>query len=88
MTRSDGARARWALLLALLVLLGARTARADVGRAVVDRHLANGLRVVVSSDPVGADVSLLVRYDTGARDEPAGLEGLAHLVEHVMFTGS
>jgi predicted Zn-dependent peptidase len=82
---------RHALILAALLpfLLVASAARAGaVGRPVQERRLANGLRVVVSPDPAGVDVSVVVRYDTGARDEPAGLEGLAHLVEHVMFLGS
>jgi predicted Zn-dependent peptidase len=75
--------------LALAAILIAGPARAGgVGRPVVERRLANGLRVVVSPDPTGVEVSVLVRYDTGSRDEPGGMEGVAHLLEHVMFLGS
>jgi zinc protease len=78
---------RRALLLAALILalLAPRPARADFSRPVVERVLPSGLRLVVCPDLAGADVSVMVRYDTGARDEPAGLEGLAHLVEHLLF---
>ncbi len=81
---------RRALLVAvaLTVFCAVRGARAGVARPVHERRLGNGLRVVVSPDPAGVEVSVVVRYGTGARDEPGGLEGLAHLVEHVMFFGS
>jgi len=80
---------RRAWLLALtLSLAAASPARAEVARPVHETRLANGLRLVVAPDPAGTDASVLVRYDTGSRDEPGGLEGLAHLVEHVMFLGS
>jgi predicted Zn-dependent peptidase len=77
------------LVFWLVALLLAAPARAGgAGRPVLDHRLGNGLRVIVSPDLSGVEVSVLVRYDTGARDEPEGLEGLAHLVEHVMFLGS
>jgi predicted Zn-dependent peptidase len=65
-----------------------RAASAQALRPVVARQLGNGLRVVVCPDPAGVDVSVVVQYDVGARDEPEGLEGLAHHVEHLMFSGS
>jgi zinc protease len=77
------------LVFAILALVTAeRPARAGVGRPVHEKRLASGLRVVVCPDPSATDVAVLVRYDTGARDEPGGLEGMAHLVEHLMFMGS
>jgi predicted Zn-dependent peptidase len=76
-------------LITLAVLFSlAIPARADLSRPLIEKRLQNGLRVVVCPDPAGADVSLLVRYDVGSRDEPTHLDGLAHLVEHVMFMGS
>jgi predicted Zn-dependent peptidase len=33
-------------------------------------------------------VSVIVRYGVGSADDPDGLEGLAHLVEHLEFDGS
>jgi zinc protease len=77
-----------ALLAALVTLALPRASLAELAHPVVERRLANGLRVVVCPDPSGADVTVLMRYDVGSRDEPGGLFGLAHLVEHLMFTGS
>src|SRR5512143_2328011 len=48
-------------------------------------RLTNGLTVVVLPDPSTPLVEVDVRYDVGSRDDPAGKEGLAHLVEHLMF---
>jgi zinc protease len=45
----------------------------------------NGLRVVAITEPEATDVAVTVRYDVGAKDEPAGQEGIAHLAEHLMF---
>jgi len=50
--------------------------------------LANGLRVVVSTDRNVPAASLQVRYDVGSRDEQPGRTGFAHLFEHLMFQGS
>jgi zinc protease len=86
MTR--GGIAPLALLTTLFVLAFSAVARADLAHPVVERRLANGLRIVVSPDPSSADVTVLMRYDVGSRDEPGGLFGLAHLVEHLMFNGS
>ncbi len=50
--------------------------------------LANGLRVVLSSDTVVPVVSVAVYYDVGSRNEKPGRTGFAHLFEHMMFQGS
>jgi zinc protease len=47
--------------------------------------VGNGLRVVAITEPEATDVAVTVRYDVGAKDEPAGQEGIAHLAEHLMF---
>jgi zinc protease len=55
----------------------------------VEQHvLANGLHVVLAPDPAADGATLVVRYDVGSADDPPGKEGLAHLVEHMMFDGS
>lgn len=48
-------------------------------------HAPSGLRVVVVPDPRAAEVQVLMRYQVGAVDDPAGHAGMAHLVEHLMF---
>ena len=50
--------------------------------------LANGLRVIHQQDSATAMVALNLLYNTGARDERPELTGLAHLIEHLMFSGS
>ncbi|WP_428155893.1 M16 family metallopeptidase [Brevundimonas sp.] len=50
--------------------------------------LDNGLRVIVHTDRSVPLVSFHVIYDVGARHEPAGKSGFAHLFEHLMFSGS
>jgi zinc protease len=47
--------------------------------------LPNGLRFVVMPDASTKLVEVEVRYDVGAREDPPGKSGLAHLVEHLMF---
>ena len=46
---------------------------------------ANGLRFVIMPDPSTTLVEVDVRYDVGAREDPKGKAGLAHLVEHLLF---
>jgi zinc protease len=51
-------------------------------------ELGNGLRVVLHPDDFSTDVAVLVRYDVGRAHDPDGYENLAHLVEHLTFTGT
>ncbi len=50
--------------------------------------LANGLRVVASSDHTAPLATVGVYYHIGFRLEPRGRSGFAHLFEHMMFQGS
>ena len=50
--------------------------------------LPNGLRVLVHTDRSAPLISVSVWYHVGSKDEGAGLEGFAHLYEHLMFNGS
>jgi predicted Zn-dependent peptidase len=50
-------------------------------------ELKNGLKVVLSKNRNIPMVIFSVSFYTGAKDEPAGKKGLAHLLEHLMFTG-
>jgi predicted Zn-dependent peptidase len=50
--------------------------------------LANGLRVVSHATP-GAETAAIGLYaDTGSRFEEAGVNGIAHLFEHMVFKGT
>ena len=51
------------------------------------RRLANGLEAIAVPD-VGKDVSVFMVVAAGRRQESPTTTGLAHLVEHAMYTGS
>ena len=53
-----------------------------------EARLGNGMRVVLAPDPGRAAVGVSIRYDVGSRSESPDRTGLAHLTEHLMFTGS
>jgi zinc protease len=57
----------------------------SLGVTVSSVTLGNGLRVVLVRDPSASDVQVTTRYRVGAADDPAGREGMAHVVEHLMF---
>ena len=50
--------------------------------------LGNGLTVFTCPDPVAPVVSFMSWYDVGSRHEVPGKTGLAHLFEHLMFSGT
>lgn len=64
------------------------TLAADVKLPYEQFTLANGLRVIVSTDRKAPVVGVGVWYHAGSKDEPAGKTGFAHLFEHLMFNGS
>jgi zinc protease len=51
-------------------------------------QLPNGLTVIVHEDRKAPLVTVNIWYRVGAKDEPAGQSGFAHLFEHLMFGGS
>lgn len=46
---------------------------------------SNGLRFVIMPDESTQLAQVDIRYDVGAREDPPGRAGMAHLVEHMMF---
>jgi predicted Zn-dependent peptidase len=74
---------RTLVVLALLAVLAVRPAAAGWGETYT---LANGLRVILSPDQRFPSLTVLVRYHVGARQEPSGRSGIAHLVEHLTYT--
>jgi len=50
--------------------------------------LANGLRVIVKEDHRSPVVVSQVWYKVGSQDEPKGLTGISHVLEHMMFKGT
>lgn len=62
---------------------------ADKNAPVVKQwDLPNGLHVIFIPDHKAPVVTVQVFYHAGAKDEPAGKRGMAHMFEHMMFKGS
>jgi zinc protease len=60
----------------------------SVGPPPLDIHvrtLPNGLKVYSVLDRTTSDVAVQVWYGVGAKDDPPGRSGFAHLFEHLMF---
>ncbi len=51
-------------------------------------RLSNGLRVVSAAMPHAQSVSIGVWVGAGGRCEPAGLSGISHFIEHMLFKGT
>src|ERR1700761_2310754 len=50
-----------------------------------ERVLPNGLKVITSLDRTTPNVTVQVWYGVGAKNDPVGRSGFAHLFEHMMF---
>ncbi|MEJ1964541.1 MAG: pitrilysin family protein [Gammaproteobacteria bacterium] len=61
---------------------------ADISIPFDKFRLDNGLTVIVHENRRAPIVSINIWYQVGAKDEPAGKTGFAHLFEHLMFGGS
>ncbi|MFD0988346.1 M16 family metallopeptidase [Methyloligella solikamskensis] len=59
-----------------------------LGRKVHEFFLENGLQVVVIPDHRAPVATQMLWYKVGSADDPKGISGLAHFVEHLMFKGT
>ncbi|MEM7722513.1 MAG: pitrilysin family protein [Pseudomonadota bacterium] len=69
--------------LALAVILS--PALAEAASRVTEFSLDNGMQVIVIEDHRTPAVTHMVWYPVGAADEPPGVSGIAHFLEHLMF---
>lgn len=85
------------LLLALLLAAPPASGAPEEGRGKradppILHHetylLANGLRVILHEDHALPTATVNLWYYVGAKDEPPGRSGFAHLFEHLMFMGT
>jgi predicted Zn-dependent peptidase len=60
----------------------------QLDRRVVDFTLPNGMRFLCAERRTAPIVSFYTYADVGAFDEPEGLTGIAHLLEHMAFKGT
>ncbi len=61
---------------------------AQAAENVTEFFLDNGMQVVVIEDHRSPAVVHMVWYRAGAADEPPGVSGVAHFLEHLMFKGT
>ena len=76
------------LLAAGLILVGLCPGAAQAAAPPIEyreRVLENGLRVLSAVDETTPNVTVQVWYGVGAKDDPEGRSGFAHLFEHMMF---
>ena len=77
------------LLLALTLAMFTQTIdtlkASPAVNGVSEFKLANGLQVIVVPDRRAPVVTHYVWYRVGSADEPAGVSGIAHFLEHLMF---
>ena len=55
---------------------------------VHETTLENGLKIIVREDHRAPVLVTQIWYKIGAIDEPAGLTGISHVLEHMMFKGT
>ena len=70
-------------LLATALVLGAPAAANPF-----ETTLDNGMKIIVKEDRRAPSVVHMVWYKAGAMDEPDGVSGIAHMLEHMMFKGT
>lgn len=56
--------------------------------AVQEFKLDNGLKVLVKEDHRSPVVVSMLWFNVGSADEPGGITGVSHAIEHVMFKGT
>ncbi len=57
-------------------------------KKVAEFKLDNGLKILVKEDHRASIVTSQVWYKVGSSFEPAGLTGISHMLEHMMFKGT
>jgi zinc protease len=87
-TCSNGSR-HLSVLLALTIMMFAQSlatlTASPIASRVSEFTLSNGLRIVVVPDHRAPVVTHYVWYLAGSADDPPGVSGIAHFLEHLMF---
>jgi predicted Zn-dependent peptidase len=74
-------------LISLFVLSGLIFAQ-DLSQSVTKYTLDNGMRVIFARQGAAPTIAFNLMFDVGGADEPNGLGGIAHMVEHMAFKGT
>ena len=70
-------------LFALLMILSCQTFS-----QVQEYILNNGLKILVKEDHRAPIAVSMIWYKIGSADEPGGITGVSHAMEHMMFKGT
>jgi zinc protease len=79
---------RTTLGYALFALLAGMHTSSLHAANVYQTQLDNGLRIIVKSDHRAPVLTSQIWYQIGASDEPDGITGISHMLEHMMFKGT
>lgn len=71
------------ILITLCILLSCQT----FGQ-VQEFRLHNGLKILVKEDHRAPVAVSMIWYNVGSADEPGGITGVSHAIEHMMFKGT
>src|SRR5262249_13776052 len=61
---------------------------AEMGGIVEYRLTSNGLKVLLAENHATPNVSTMILYHVGSRNEAVGYTGATHFLEHMMFKGT
>ena len=75
-------------VLASLLLLISLAGWSKAAPPIATKTLANGLQVWVKPDHRAPVAVFSIWYRVGSADEPAGITGISHMLEHMMFRGT
>lgn len=77
-----------AALAGALALLPWGSAQDELAADIHEATLENGLRVIMVVRDLAPVIDFNLTFDVGGVDEPPGLGGIAHMVEHMAFKGT
>lgn len=72
----------------ILILCISFTSSSQDINSVAEHTLQNGLKVIVKEDHKAPVVVSMMWYKVGSVDEPRGITGISHALEHMMFRGT
>jgi zinc protease len=84
-SRSHPAFVLAASLVTAMLAFSTYFSDAHAAPRATELELKNGMKVVVVEDHRAPVVTHMVWYRVGAADEPRGVSGIAHFLEHLMF---
>lgn len=71
------------ILITVLMVLSCQTFS-----QVQEFTLNNGLKILIKEDHRAPIVVSMIWYNVGSADEPGGITGVSHAIEHIMFKGT